>query len=353
MQSSLAQLDEDDSLNDSTLLRDFLDQAGISERLKRPGVTEVMINRPFEIWVADSAAPSGRREEAPWLTLDLCRKVANAIVAFNGITLSPSEPLHTVRFPDSFSDGVRGQLVTPPACEPGTISLTIRNPSLDRFALADYITSGRFNGVKAVTSSTVGLSEWQARMKVAHQNGDWQLFFTLAIENKQNIILFGGPGSGKTTLAKSLVDMYPTERRIITVEAINEMGLPNHPNHVHLLYGQTVKPKDLIASCLRMRPDHLMLAEITGDEAWQLMEASNTGLPGLITTGHANDSVSGFARVCGLVKQSEVGKGLDYDYIERLVKTTFDIVIYMERTQILEVHYDPDEKLRLKGSKAA
>lgn len=353
MQSSAAELFETESLNDSSLLRDFLDQAGITERLNRKGVTEVMINRPYEIWVADSDAPSGAREEAPWLTFDLCRKVANALAAFNGITLTPAEPLHTVRFPDSFSEGVRGQLVMPPACEAGTISLTIRNPSLDRFALSDYIDSGRFDKVKAVTSATVGLADWQVKMKDAHAKGDWQVFFNLGIENKQNIIIFGGPGSGKTTLAKSLVDLYPQVRRIITVEALNEMRLPKHPNHVHLLYGQTVKPKELIASCLRMRPDHLMLAEITGDEAWQLMEASNTGLPGLITTGHANDSVAGFARVCGLVKQSEVGKGLDYDYIERLVKTTFDIVIYMENTQILEVHYDPDEKLRLKGSKAA
>ncbi|MNC31142.1 Type IV secretion system protein VirB11 [compost metagenome] len=104
---------------------------------------------------------------------------------------------------------------------------------------------------------------------------------------------------------------------------------------------------------MRMKPDHLFLAELTGDEAWHYMEILNTGVPGTVTTAHANDCVSGFARVCGLVKQSEVGKGLDYSYVERLVKTSFDIVVYMEKTQVLEVHYEPEYKLMLLNGQTA
>ncbi|MBN0911314.1 P-type DNA transfer ATPase VirB11, partial [Pseudomonas aeruginosa] len=65
------------------------------------------------------------------------------------------------------------------------------------------------------------------------------------------------------------------------------------------------------------------------------------------TTAHANDSVSGYARVGGLVKQSAVGQGLDMAYIERQVRISFDVVVYMERTHILEVHYEPEAKLAL------
>ncbi|EPM65106.1 conjugal transfer protein, partial [Pseudomonas syringae pv. theae ICMP 3923] len=113
-------------------------------------------------------------------------------------------------------------------------------------------------------------------------------------------------------------------------------SLPFHPNHVHLLYSDVVTPKALVASALRMKPDHLFLAELTGDEVWHFIEILNTGTKGTVTTAHANDSEAGYARVCGLVKQSEVGKGLDYEYIERLV-----------RTYIEEVHYEPEHKLAL------
>ncbi|WP_121332725.1 P-type DNA transfer ATPase VirB11 [Pseudomonas aeruginosa] len=328
-------------LDASTLARDFLNKAGISERLDRPGVSEVAINRPGEIWT--EGVDGWQREDAPWLTFDLCRQVANALAAYSHRHLSAETPIHTVELPN----GERCQIVMPPACEKGTISLTVRKPSLDRFSLQDYIDSGRFDQAQSVATSTVELADWQRELKELHAAGAWREFFALAIQHRLNIIIFGGPGSGKTTLGKALVDLFPRDRRLITIEEINEMKLPFHANHVHLLYGATVTAKELVASCLRMKPDHLFLAELTGDEAWHFMEILNTGNPGTVTTAHANDSVSGYARVGGLVKQSAVGQGLDMAYIERQVRISFDVVVYMERTHILEVHYEPEAKLAL------
>lgn len=340
--NSLNQLpDDDDDIADDTLVRDYLQQAGITERLNREGTTDVAINQPFQIWVD---GPRGWEcEDAPWLTFALCWRVANSLAAYNHRELSAQSPIHTVELPG----GERGQLVMAPACERKTLSMTFRKPSLQRFTHMDYVNSGRYDKAQAVSAPKTELAQWQREMQEAHRNRDWDRFQRLAVNHRQNIIIFGGPGSGKTTFGKSLIDMFPPQRRMLTIQEMLENDLPNHPNHVHLFYGGSVTPKSLVASSLRMKPDHLFLAEITGDEVWQYMELLNTGTKGTVCTGHANDTEAGFARVCGLIKQSPVGMGLDFSYIERLVRSTFDVVVYMENTEILEVHYEPEHKLAL------
>lgn len=334
------------SFDNATLARDFLQQSGVYECLNRPGVRDVAINRPGEIWLETETGWT--KEEKPELDYQLCFKLANALAAYNNQSLSAKSPIKTVELPDN----ERGLIVVPPACESGTISMTFRKPSMNRYTLNGYINSGRFNNSVAVQGRGIELEEWQKSLKHLHQQKDWFNFFLLAIEKRLNIIIFGGTGSGKTTFAKALVDLFPVNRRMLTIEAVNELKLPLHPNHVHLLYGDIVQPKELVSCSLRMKPDHIFLAELTGDETWDFMELLNTGHPGTITTAHANDTLSGYGRVCGMVKQSPVGMGLDYEYIERKVRTSFDIVLYMEHTNILEVHYEPETKIRLLNSTA-
>jgi type IV secretion system protein VirB11 len=331
-----------DALGDDTLVLGYLEQSGVTERLARPGVTEVAINRPGEIWTETSAA-GWVREDAPWLSLETCEYLAGALAVFNHRDLGVKSPIKTVELPG----GERGQLVIPPACERGTISMTFRKPSLSRFTLEDYARSGRFDKANRTTHRQTELFDWQLRMKQCVRERNFVEFFRLAVKHKLNIIIFGGTGSGKTTFAKAVVDVYPHNCRLLTIEELNEMKLPYHLNHVHLLYGDYVTPKDLVACCMRMKGDHILLAELTGDEAWDFMELLNTGHPGTITTAHANGSLEGYARIAGLVKQSGVGTGLDYEYIDRRVCSSFDAVLYMEETEILDVTYEPEVKLAL------
>lgn len=107
-----AEQDEDDNiLIESTLVLDFLDQSGVTERLNRPGTTDVAINRPLEMWVD---TPTGwQQETAPWLTYNLCWRLANSLAALNHRELAAKTPIHTVELPG----GERGQIVMAPACE--------------------------------------------------------------------------------------------------------------------------------------------------------------------------------------------------------------------------------------------
>ncbi|WP_172680993.1 ATPase, T2SS/T4P/T4SS family, partial [Pseudomonas savastanoi] len=82
---------------------------------------------------------------------------------------------------------------------------------------------------------------------------------------------------------KTLIDLFPAHRRMVTIQESLEDSLPFHPNHVHLLYSDVVTPKALVASALRMKPDHLFLAELTGDEVWHFIEILNTGTKGTVT----------------------------------------------------------------------
>ncbi|EEC7602115.1 P-type DNA transfer ATPase VirB11 [Escherichia coli] len=329
-------------LDKSELVLGWLDQSGVTERLSRQGVTEVAINRPFEIWT-ETSKDGWQREDAPWLTLNMCEHLAETLAVYNNRILGVKSPIKTVELPG----GERGQIVIPPACEKSTVSMTFRKPSLQRFSLENYDSSGRFDNANRVRGRSKELLDWQKELKRLNAAREYVEFFRLAVRHKLNIIIFGGTGSGKTTFAKAIVDVYPSNRRLLTIEELNEMKLPYHLNHVHLLYGDYVTPKDLVACCMRMKGDHILLAELTGDETWDFMELLNTGHPGTVTTAHANSSLHGYARISGLIKQSAVGAGLDISYIDRRVRTSFDVVMYMEKTEILDITYEPEVQLAL------
>jgi type IV secretion system protein VirB11 len=177
---------------------------------------------------------------------------------------------------------------------------------------------------------------------------DLEPFFRLAVEQCMNILLVGGTGSGKTTFMKAIADLYPRKRRIFTIEDVHELALPNHPNHLHLFYKKDgVQPKTLIEACMRMKPDHVFLAELRGDEAWNYIEMLNTGHGGSITTVHANDCHSAFSRIAALVKQSTVGQTLDYDFVLNTVKTSIDVICFFKHSFLKEIYFDPEEKNRL------
>ncbi|XZA36206.1 P-type DNA transfer ATPase VirB11 [Neisseria musculi] len=354
-------------MNKDVTVRNLLDKSGITEKLNRPGVTEVLINRSGEMFTEDSSGFT--RYESSVLTLGNLMQLGNALCVFNGKALNTKHPIHSVTLPD----GERGHIMMPPSCEDGTMVFAFRKPSDSRFSLSDYIDTGRlkdFNDVSAhgvpehraaaeiETDSRyvrdvcdkmrlpydVKLADWQYKMLEHKANGDLVEFFKIAITRKLNICMVGGTGSGKTTFTKALADLIPANERLITIEDTHELSLPNHPNHAHLFYKEHISAKMIVAACMRLKPDRIFLTELRGDEAWDYLSALNTGHPGGLTSVHANDARSVHYRIAQLAMESPAGQNMDHSYILNTVRATIDVVCYFEKTRMTELYYDPVEK---------
>ena len=156
------------------------------------------------------------------------------------------------------------------------------------------------------------------------------------VAGRCNLLVSGATSSGKTTMLNALAALVPTTERIITLEDIAELRLP-HPHVVRLETRAAsaegageVTLADLLRTALRLRPDRLVLGEVRGAEAVQLVQAMNTGHDGSMSTVHANSALDAVARVCSLVLQEVPGWPLDA--IHDQVRRSIDVVIHLGRS---------------------
>lgn len=358
------------NLNKDVTVRNFLDSWGITEKLNTPGVTEVLINRPGELFTEDGSG--FHRFEHPDMTLEKLRQLGNSLAILNGKALDIRNPIHSVTLPD----GERGHIMMPPTCEDETMVFAFRKPSTDRFSLDDYLNTGRLDGFADVAAGSatdgklsdtdlgiderhyrdvndrmklpydVRLSDWQYEMLEHKANRNLNGFFRLAIKYRLNICMVGGTGSGKTTFTKTLADLIPSKERILTIEDTHELDLPNHPNRAHLFYNGHITAKMIVAACMRLKPDRALLTELRGDEAWDYLTLLNTGHPGGLTSAHANDSLAALVRIARLAAASPDCKNMKYEYIFDTVRSTIDVICFFDKTRLTELYYDPVAKFQ-------
>lgn len=310
-------------------------------------VTELCINRPGEAFI--ETREGWRCVPLPFAQLPWCVSLAKLVAHSTRQRIDAESPLLSASLPG----GERIQIVLPPATTPGTVAITIRRPADEVWTLAELAHKGLF---RATREATAGLSETEVELTRLLKVRDHESFMRLAVQSRRNILVAGPTGSGKTTFTKALIREIPGDERLITIEDAKELILDKHPNHVRLFYSKDdqglsrVTPKQLLESCLRMKPDRILLAELRGEEAFDYLRNVNSGHPGSITSIHAASAELAFEQLVLLVKQTRAGQELARADIKNLLYLLIDVVVQfgIEHRQrvIREVFYDPARKHR-------
>lgn len=313
--------------------------------LDNPDVTEITINKPKEIWV--KGFDGWQRQDIDVLDSSKISSLITAVYAYNNIK---EGAIGSLLMPD----GSRCQILRFPATVDGQVSFTIRKHSLVSFTLDELEEQGAFDDYEDVSfNKTVNdshktgfgaITAKEQELIELKQQGRIVEFLAKCVHYHKNIVIAGKTGSGKTTFAKALINEIPTDERIVTIEDVHELHLPNHPNKLHLMFGSAegrVSSFECLMACMRISPDRILLAELRGSETWEYLMSLNTGHPGGITTVHANGAIHTFDRIANLVKSSEIGRTIDLEAIRTTLYSIIDVVLYFDRRKLKEVFYDP------------
>jgi pilus assembly protein CpaF len=267
-------------------------------------ISEVMVNASGRVFIERL----GELAEVPDLAVDtkhLNIAVKN-IARLLGDDISEAKPILDARLPD----GSRVAAMLAP-CSVGGTTLTIRKFGKRQFSVEDLVRVGSLNG------------------EIADH-------LLMAVEGKKNFLISGGTGAGKTTLLNALLSAVPGHERIILIEDTAEIQLCK-PNLVRFEARRAsvdlpeVPIRELIKASLRHRPDRIIVGEVRGGEAFDLLQALNTGHSGSISTIHANSCLQALSRLAHCVVQS--GIGIPYASIRGQIAESLDLVVQVERRQ--------------------
>lgn len=292
------------------------------ELLTSDNVNEVVINPDGKIFAEYAGAPFMQLIDDIIIDEEEIKSLGNNLAGETGNTLGEDFPIVSGRV-FVFGSDVRVQVVIPPAIEQG-VSLSIRKyisrvlePSEIKFLYG------------AQTSVDSERKAEQEKVTALLDNNDLAKLFQHAIDKRLNILISGGTSSGKTTIARALIAMCDKNERLVTIEDTVELR-PTHGNTVALVAsrreGSDRSTAKLLESSLRMRPDRLIVGELRGSEAYNFLEAINTGHPGSISTIHADSPKLALERLALMIMRTGV----------QLTKR--DIIEYAEKTIDMIVH---------------
>ena len=276
----------------------------ITPLLMDNAITEIMVNAPNEIYV-EIDGKIVKDETVSFINDKHIIRTIQRIVQPLGRTIDSANPMVDARL----RDGSRLNAIIPPLSLKGPI-LTIRKFNKKLESIDDLLRNG---------SLTVNMAR----------------FLEIAVEAKLNIIISGGTGTGKTTLLNILSGFLGDDERIITIEDAAELRL--HQKHVISLETRLINYegegevtiRDLVRNSLRMRPDRIIVGEVRGREAFDMMQAMNTGHEGSITTLHANNPIDALNRLETMILMNEME--IPVSAVRGYIENAIDIIIQIDR----------------------
>lgn len=307
----------------AVFLRSFL--APFAPWLEARDVTEILVNRPGEVWVERVGVPGMACHAVPAIDAPLLQRLAQQIARHSHQGVSRESPLLSAVLPD----GARVQIVAPPATR-GDLALAIRKHTLTDMTLDDFASGGGFAPVGAGHGH--GPGQGGGSLDGLLHAGDHRGFLQQAIAERRTILLSGGTSSGKTTLLNALLKEVPGHERVIVIEDTPEIRL-THANAVGLVavpgdQGEArVTVDDLMRASLRMRPDRLLVGELRGAEVITFLRAINTGHPGSLATIHANSPAGAFEQIALMCLQARLGLGRGESIA--LARALIDVVVQL------------------------
>lgn len=260
--------------------------------LDKDSVTEIMVNRPGEVWIEDSSDPGMKRIESPEIDDRLVQRLAEQVARVSHQGINREHPLLGATLPD----GARIQLCGPPASRKHWTMAIRRHRRLD-LPLDAY---------------DAGPLSKAAEIELPDPQAEPITYLREAIHNRRTILISGGTSTGKTTFLNAMLGEIPKEERVVLVEDTPELRLPG-ANGVGLVavkgeLGEAkVTPNELLQAALRLRPDRIVLGELRGAESVSFLRAINTGHPGSFSTIHANSLHGALEQLALMVMQTGIG----------------------------------------------
>ncbi|MDR1976550.1 MAG: P-type DNA transfer ATPase VirB11 [Campylobacteraceae bacterium] len=307
-------------------------------------INEIAYNRPGEIWVELANGTWEKRETK--LNEERAASLGTTLANNIRTEITTAKPILSCVLPG----GERVQIVIPPASD--FTNITIRKPSRSRVTFADYEKSNIFNEIVPLRDDFVSDSDME--LIRLYESNSWRDFLAKAVEHGKTIIICGETGSGKTTFMKSLIDFIPRDERIITIEDVPEIKLYEHENYVSLFYPSEAKSADflnsatLLKSCLRMKPDRILLAELRGGETYDFLNIISSGHKGSITSLHAGSPKEAFIRLAFMILQNEQGQCIPFERILKMLLQVIQVVVHFSvvrgKRVITGVYFDLTSK---------